>query len=650
MKSARCWLAVLAVVGLGLGWTYLSSRNVTVADEPAASREMLGKKIPNLTFKTETGKTLSLHDDFKDKKATVLIFFSFECPISNTYPKPLADLHKQYGKHVGFLGLTVNQDDTRADVAKLAKKYDLPFPVVLDEKLVAADALKADVTPEVFILDADFVVRYRGRIDNTYYARLKKGADKHEPTCADLVQALAEVLSGRPVTTAATEPVGCPIQRPEKKPAKAGTVTYYRDVLPILQNKCQGCHRPGEVGPFSLMTYKQAYHWANDIKTYTQSRIMPPWKPTGGLPFHNERKLTDDEMATLAKWVDGGRPEGNPKDAPPLAKFPVGWQLGQPDLVLEPTADFQVGPTGKDVFRCFVLPSNFTEDKYVTAVEVRPGTPAVVHHCLVFVDTTGRARQLEADAQKNALKPPPGHDEVLDKGPGYTVSMGVGFIPTAGLGGWAPGSIARQLPAGYAYSLPKKGDVVVQVHYHRNGRLEKDRTKIGLYFAKGKQEMKPFQGGVIRGGSTGALGMFFAIPPGAERHKLTGTTWATGDCQLFAITPHMHLLGKEIKATLTPPEGKTVTLIHIKQWDYNWQETYFFKEPVKVPAGSKLEVEAYFDNSAKNPLNPNNPPQWVTFGEQTTNEMCFVFLGGASDRPGRRLPMTFTAPKKTAAK
>src|SRR5262249_35809197 len=188
---------------------------------------------------------------------------------------------------------TTNQDETPAQVSRLAKDYSLPFPVYLDVKLAAADALKADFTPEAFVLDGGHVLRYRGRIDNSYAARLKKN---QQVTTYDLKQALAEITSGRAVSTPATEPIGCGIAREARPLPKAGEVTYHRDVLPILQNHCQGCHRPGEVGPFSLMTYRQAVNWAGDIKDFTQRRVMPPWKPAEGGPFHNEHKLGDREL------------------------------------------------------------------------------------------------------------------------------------------------------------------------------------------------------------------------------------------------------------------------------------------------------------------------------------------------------------------
>jgi peroxiredoxin len=615
---------------LGLAGTGLAR-----GTEKQPSRAMLGQKVPNLTFKTAAGKTLSLYDVSKPR-AVVLVFLSFDCPVSTSYSKSLADIHRRLSPHgVHMIGLTTNEDQTPQEVARLAKSYDLPFQVIIDQDLKAADALKANITPEVFVLDSDLVLRYRGRIDNGYYARLKRN---HEVSAFDLQQALGEVLSGRPVSNPATESIGCAIQRELKNVAKDGPVTYYRDVLPIVQRNCQQCHRPGEVGQFSLLTYRQAVNWADDIKSYTRKHFMPPWKPTAGLPFHNERKLTDKEIATLAAWADGGTPAGNPKDAPPPASFTEGWFLGQPDLVLTVPSEMQIGPSGRDLFRCFVLPTNLTEDHYVTAVEVRPGNPRIVHHALLAIDTTGKGRQLQKAAEQTK-EPAISHDgPSLDKGPGYPVSMGFGFIPQGGLSGWAPGLLPRHLPEGYGYFLPKNADVVLQVHYHRDGRLEKDQTRVGLYFAK-KPETRRYQGGIIAGGLNLLMRPGFTIPAGENHYKLSGTMWATADCKLFSIMPHMHLLGKEIKITLAPPDGKATTLLEIKDWDYNWQETYFFKEPVQVKKGSRLDVVAYFDNSAENPNNPNRPPQPVSYGEQTTNEMCFVFLGGTS-ASGRRLPLS----------
>jgi len=391
------------------------------------------------------------------------------------------------------------------------------------------------------------------------------------------------------------------------------------------------------------MTYKQAVNWADDIKEYTRERKMPPWKPVEGPAFHNERKLSDKDIRTLAAWVDGGTPQGDAKDAPPPRRFVEGWQLGRPDLVLTVPEEMTIGAGGPDLFRCFVLPTKLTEDKFVTAVEVRPGNSRIVHHTLNFFDASGKGRELEQKARAKVAESlrdsersrgasaPPKETKQGDRGPGYSAAMGLGFRPSAGevggLGGWAPGNVAHHLPAGYGYFLPKDSDIIVQVHYHRNGRVEKDRTSIGLYFAKGGNT-KRWKGMVLPG-------RFLLIPAGKERIRVTGELELLQDCKLYSVMPHMHMLGREVKVTLTPAGGKPATLVAIKDWEYNWQETYFLKEPIALKPGTRLAVEAIYDNSDKNPNNPFSPPRWVKFGEQTTDEMCYIFFGATSETPGR---------------
>lgn len=560
-----------------------------------------------------------------EAKATVYVFVSFDCPVSNSYASALAELSKEYAaKGVAFVGLCPC-DLSASEVAKQAKDFHLGFPVYKDDAFAATDALKAQTTPEVFVLDRHSKLRYRGRIDNGFYARLKKSP---QVTSYDLRNALDDVLAGNSVRVPATASVGCPIvrERPAANPNAA--VTYHRDVAPILQRSCQGCHRPGEVGPFSLTNYKQAVNWASDIKDYTQSRKMPPWKPSEAAhAFADDRRLSDRDIATLAAWVDAGMAEGNPKDAPPPAEFAVGWQKGQPDLVLTVPSDFTIGPSGTDIFRCFTLPTGLTEDKYVVAYEVRPGNPRVVHHTLNFIDTVGRGRALEAEQQakdKNAKN-------LSDFGPGYSRRMGVGFLPRGGIGGWAPGQQPHFAPDGVGFYLPKGSDIVLQVHYHRTGRVETDRTQIGFYFAK-KPVTKTIEPVIISPSLNNVLNFF--IPAGAERYPIKGSIWLANDATIYSVMPHMHLIGREIKVTMTPPGGKPETLIAINDWDYNWQETYYFKTPLHVKAGTRFDIEGLYDNSRKNPFNPNDPPRLVRFGEQTTNEMCFGFLQASGERPG----------------
>jgi peroxiredoxin len=573
-----------------------------------------GKPVPDVKLLGTDGKPVMLHS-LKDKSAVVAVFLSFECPVSNSYVPVLNELAARFkDKKVRFLVIVPTRDGA-AELARQAKEYHLACPVYTDAGLTAARAFGAKTVPEAFVLDGKFTPRYRGRIDDSYLRRLqKKPSTEHH----DLRDAIEAVLAGKPVREAVTTPVGCPIYFPRARAATT-KVTYHRDVLPILQNRCQQCHRPGEVGPFSLMTYRQAVTWADDIKSFTRSKKMPPWKPTAGLPMKGARLMTDAEIATVAEWVDGGTPEGDPKDAPAPKQFTKGWTLGPPDLILGPKDVMTIGATGPDIFRCFVLPTGLKEDKFVVAYEVRPGNPRVVHHTLHFLDTKGRARKLDERFRKREKKP-----NEADIGPGYNSRMGPGFFPPSGdVGGWAPGLRPHYLPEGVGYYLPKEADVVLQMHYHRTGRVEKDKTRLGLYFAR-KPADRPLQGIVIPG-------RMLYIPANADNYAVRGDAWLAQDSVFHVVTPHMHLLGRTIKVSMTPPGGKKTTLVEIKDWDYNWQETYYFKEPVKAPAGTKLTVEATYDNSARNPLNPNSPPKAVFVGEQTTNEMCFGFIGATTN-------------------
>jgi hypothetical protein len=267
-----------------------------------------------------------------------------------------------------------------------------------------------------------------------------------------------------------------------------------------------------------------------------------------------------------------------------------------------------------------------------------------VHHTLNYWDLSGRARQLEKSAQAKA------DPEDRDRGPGYSASMGVGFFPgpspregvpsLGNFGGWAPGQVARFLPEGTGYLLPKGADVVLQVHYHRNGKPETDRTQIGLYLAK-KPVERPYQ--TIF--TTPDLPFLMRIPAGKEDHKIAAHRYLQTDAVMHSVMPHMHLIGKSVTVWMTPPGGQKTTLVEIKEWDYNWQETYWFKEPLKLKAGTRLDIEAIFDNSSKNPNNPRNPPVVVGFGEQTTNEMLFAFFG-VTHPEGKRVRTQTNPPRE----
>ena len=624
-------------VAIVLGFALLSH-----AAEPVASTDRLGKVIDSVTMADLAGKPTPLYRG--EAKARVIVLLSLDCPVSNSYATTLTELTRRYrDRGVEVVGV-LPTDDPIPELAKRVAGFQLPFPVLVDAKFVTVEALKARTTPEAFVLDGQNILRYRGRIDDAYSARLKRNP---KVSHHDLTDALEAVLASKPVETPATIAVGCPVSLPTP-PKATGAVTYYRDVVPVLQNHCQSCHRPGAAGPFSLTTYKQAVTWATDIKGYTQSKEMPPWKPTAGGPFLNDRHMPEADIALLAKWVDAGCPEGNPADAPAAVKLPEGWQLGEPDLVLMPDADMHVGASGRDLFRCFPIKTGLTEDKYIVAYEVKPGNAQVVHHALNFFDTTGKGMKLAEKEAANAKK-----DE-RDHGPGYTVGMGVGFVPLAsdtrpglpaigGFGGWAPGQLPTRFPEGAGVWLPKEADVILQVHYHRTGKPEVDRPKIGLYFAK-KPVEKQWQSLVIAG-----LSPFSMIPADKPDHHARGSMWLTTDANIHSVMPHMHLIGKSVRVTMTTPDGKERILVDIKDWDYNWQETYWFEKTIMAPAGTRFDIEAVFDNSKNNPHNPSNPPKTVWFGEQTTNEMLYGFLG-ATPVNTPRVRITRTDPKAANAK
>lgn len=579
----------------------LALTNSSVA---AAELRLPAAKLPSVTGGTAEIAALA------GKHATLLVFLSPECPISNGYLPQinrLAAAHRDRG--VSVIGLHPNAGAGIKELAVHRKEYDIQFPVLKDPGGEVAKTLGIETCPAVCLFDAEGRLQYRGRIDDRH---ARRGTAAGEVRSHDLNDALTAVLAGKPVKVASTQPIGCPIQSRPLSAEAAKTeapVTYHREIARILQQNCQSCHRPEGVGPFSLLTYEQAVSWADDLKQFTADGTMPPWKPVAGHgEFNNERRMKPADIATIARWVDAGCVEGNPGDAPPARKFLNGWQLGEPNHVLTSSDPFAIPADGRDIYQCFVLPTDFDSDRYVTAVEVLPGNARVVHHVLVFVDTSERSTQLDADYP----------------GPGYATSQGFpGFFPSGGLGGWAPGNTADFLPAGMAKVLPRGARVVIQVHYHPTGKAETDQTKIGLYFSKVP---------VVR-----AVRSIPVMPPGG---RFSGMKLAAGDANAevratrvlerdllaVAITPHMHLLGKDMKLTATLPDGTVKQLVYVKDWDFNWQESYQLRQPIDLPRGTRIDMVAHFDNSAANPRNPSSPPRDVGWGEQTTDEMCIGFL------------------------
>jgi hypothetical protein len=455
------------------------------------------------------------------------------------------------------------------------------------------------MTPEAFVVDANGRVRYHGRIDDQF---AKRGVRNANPSGNELKDAITALLKGAEVKTPHVPAVGCPIPQPSRA---AGAPTYSKDVARILQRNCQECHRRGQVGPFPLDTFEQTRKRAEDIAAVVEDRVMPPWKAVRGvgLKFKHDRSLPDQEIATVRAWAEAGAPEGNRADLPSPRVLPGDWALGGgPDLILDIGTEYEVPDTGGDIYRCFVVPTSLPKDMYISGIEYRPGNRRVVHHVLAYVDTTGEARRKDA----------------ADPGPGYQCFSGPGVEIHGDLGGWAPGSQPSILSEGIGRSLPRNADVIIQVHYHPSGKAERDRTRIGLRFAR-----RPVRQ-ILHWNAAANLEM--KLPAGESNIEVQAAWPVPVDLLAHAVSPHMHLLGKDMLMTVTFPDGRSQDLIRIDHWDFNWQYSYYLDQPLALPKGSVVKVVAHFDNSAANPRNPNKPPKAVSWGEATTDEMCIGFI------------------------
>lgn len=522
--------------------------------------------------------------------AVAVVFLDPGCPICQRYAPTLNELAATKG--VALYGVVSNPTVTRAEAAGYADGYALSFPVLFDGAGHLAAWLKPTHTPEAFVLTPGGDVKYRGRIDDWYAARNRPRA---VAGTHDLKDALAAVAAGRAPAAAKTEPIGC-----EFEGGAAEAVTFNRHVAPVLFAQCAACHRPGQVAPFPLLTYRDAKARAKTLVAVAADRTMPPWKAEPGYGrFHDERRLSDREIAVIRAWVAAGAPEGDAGDLPPAPAFADGWQLGTPDLVVKMPEPFTVPAGGPDVMQMFAIPVTIPEDKMVVGFEFKPGNRKVVHHVICLLDSSGTAKRLDA----------------ADPGPGYLGSkVGVGFVPTGGLGWWTPGMEPRFVPEGTGRFWTKNSDVVLQVHYHPSGKPEVDQSEFAVYFAK-KPPAKVL-------GGVGLENWDIDIPAGEPNYRRTAAYKLPVDVTFVGTQPHMHRLGTEMKVWAEPPGGQPVPLVHVKNWDFWWQGYFSYREPVKLPKGTVLRLAATFDNSAGNPANPNRPPKRVTWGEGTDDEMC----------------------------
>jgi mono/diheme cytochrome c family protein len=401
-----------------------------------------------------------------------------------------------------------------------------------------------------------------------------------------------------------------------------GSLTFNKDIAPLVFQRCASCHRPGEVAPFPLLEYRDVSKRAKLIQAVIEDRSMPPWKPEPGFGhFADDRRLTDAQLAMIARWIKEGMPEGDPADRPAPPQFATGWQLGEPDMVVKMAEPYTLTAEGADVYRCFVIPLQIPEGKYLKAVEYRPGNRRIVHHAVhsMLPHKVAQAKLAEGDGKSFAsgLAPP---GELL---PGQ-------------LAFWTPGMEPRPLPDGFAVAWPKRVDLVLQLHLHPSGKPETEQSTIGLHFTdeKPRDHLRL----VVMSNPD------IDIKPGDANHVVTKSMKLPVDVKLYGIFPHMHLLGRTVKLTATLPNGTSIPLIAIDDWDFQWQMYYEYASPLRLPAGTRLDGRWTYDNSAENPANPSKPPKQITYGEQTANEMAIVILDVTTEGPAKKRPATASKP------
>ncbi len=585
-----CWLIVVcawfavALMVLSLPWSPMIASAMEWTSVSMENGDAGFNDIRKIPLTQVSGKPVVLAD-FLDKKALVVVFIGTQCPVNNAYMRTLQNLHEEFAKQgVQFVAINSNAHDSSENIAEHAKKHRLPFPVLRDPQQAAADGFKAERTPEAFLLNNKGEVKYRGRIDDQFGV----GFQRPQPIRSDLSQALQEFLADKPVSIVRTQAAGCLIGRTRKTHGET-TITYTSQIARLFQKRCHECHRAGQVGPFSLENYDSAKGWAEMIREVVTEERMPPWHadaPHG--KFSNDRRLPREERETLLAWISQGCPKGDNKDLPPPKQYVEGWTIGKPDLVLTMENAFVVpakAPKGGIPYQHIVVPTHFTEDMWVQAAQARPGNPAVVHHILAFLQDAGKPLGIQ-------------DDDVLV--------------------GHAPGDLPLVLPPGIAMKIPKGSKLLLQMHYTANGVEQSDRSSVGLIFAKKPPEHVAHTRTVNN--------LKFVIPPGAANQQVRSAYAFPKEAMILSFMPHMHLRGKSFQYKVVYPDGHAEIALSVPRYDFNWQSTYRLTNPLRVPAGTRIECTGTFDNSTNNPNNPD-PTKEVRWGDQTWEEM----MGGLLD-------------------
>lgn len=525
--------------------------------------------------------------DYDETKLVVVAFLGTECPLAKLYGPRLSQLADEYKtRGVQFLGINSNRQDSITELAAYARIHGIGYPLLKDPGNRVADRFGAERTPEVFVLDRERRIAYRGRIDDQFGV----GYVRDEPREHFLREALEDLLAERSVRRPQTEVVGCHIGR-VTEPAAESAVTWSNQIARIFQKHCVECHRQGDIAPFALTEYDGVAGWGPTIAEVIRDQRMPPWHANlAHGSFRNERLMPAGEKQLVYDWVEAGCPEGDPSELPEPRRFSTGWQLPrEPDRIIAMRDHrFAVPAEGVVEYQYFVVDPQFEEDKWVAAAEIIPGNRAVVHHAIVFV------------------RPP---DEAGFRGVGW-------------LAAYVPGQRVEQLEAGLARRVPAGSKLVFQMHYTPNGSEQQDLTRLGIVFADPEAVREEAV-------TLLALNQSFEIPPHASDHRVDAVLdrFPT-DGRLLALVPHMHLRGKAFRVEAELPDGTTETLLDVPHYDFNWQTTYVLSEPRAFPPKTQLRCIARFDNSAANLNNPD-PSVPVRWGDQTWQEMALGYFAVA---------------------
>ncbi len=535
--------------------------------------------------------------DLPAAKAYLIVMREVGCPISGKYAPKTARIASAYAaRGVTVLYLNVNPTNTVAQIrSDEIGRHGFVGRYIHDPEQRIGRILGVRSTGEMFVLDADRRLQFRGPVDDQHGITVSRPRVQRE----HLGDALDAVLAGRAPREREVTAEGCLLGL-DKVATVPASVTYHRDVAPIVQRNCQTCHRADGMGPFALETYEQVHARRTMIQYMVKQGLMPPWFAHQDVgEWANDRRLPERDLLTLLRWVDDDGPRGDVADAPPPRVWATAWNIGEPDAVVRMTQAFPIPAEGVVEYQNFYVTTDFDEDKWITAMEMRPGARQQVHHALVFIEEPG----LEPRQQQGGLQ---------------------GFFAA-----YVPGSVGIAYPAGTAKRLPKGATLKFQMHYTTTGVATSDLTELGFTFAAAAPAQQVL--------TSTAVDVRFEIPPGAPNHEVVAERRLPVAGTLLNFFPHMHVRGKAFRMELVMPDGAVRRLLEVPRYDFNWQLVYALKTPIAVPAGTIVRATAWYDNSPGNPANPD-PTATVTFGEQSWEEMMIGYFDWLPQRPSAPPP------------